>query len=308
MTGTEHKGKGTHRPVVFNMTANQCVWARAGVIKPTVCINAFDCGTCPFDRKMNRLVERGGFKDGRASDPLWSPERWLSLPSGERKCRHMLSGRVPLKYCANNFDCAHCQYDQMIEEEDLAYPVSGLETVQAGGFEVAMNYYYHPGHAWARIEYGGRIRVGLDDFAQRLVGSVDEFDLPKLGTVVRKGRPSVALRRDRLRAETLSPVEGVVVARNPKVLKRAQTAHEAPYGEGWLMVIEPVGLRTGLKHLMFEEQSLAWMEAEASRLGSILADNCGYRMAATGGRAVDDIYGQVPEIGWDRLVHEFLLT
>jgi hypothetical protein len=30
-------------------------------------------------------------------------------------------------------------------------------------------------------------------------------------------------------------------------------------------------------------------------------------MAASGGEAINDIYGAAPEIGWDRLVEEFLL-
>jgi hypothetical protein len=31
-------------------------------------------------------------------------------------------------------------------------------------------------------------------------------------------------------------------------------------------------------------------------------------MAATGGAPVDDVFGNVPEIGWKKLVNEFLLT
>jgi hypothetical protein len=30
-------------------------------------------------------------------------------------------------------------------------------------------------------------------------------------------------------------------------------------------------------------------------------------MAATGGEAIGDIFGTVPDIGWDRLVREFLV-
>jgi len=31
-------------------------------------------------------------------------------------------------------------------------------------------------------------------------------------------------------------------------------------------------------------------------------------LAATGGAPVDDVYGNAPEIGWKKLVNEFLLT
>jgi hypothetical protein len=34
----------------------------------------------------------------------------------------------------------------------------------------------------------------------------------------------------------------------------------------------------------------------------------GEHMLSTGGRMIDDVFGEIPELGWDRLVHEFLRT
>lgn len=308
MTNTKAKKKGRGRPIVYDMTANQCVWAKAGVIGPTLCINAFNCLDCPLDRRMQGEIGKSAL--GKA------PVSMNHLPAGEkpvtpytqRKCRHMLSGRTPVKYCIHDYDCATCAYNQMIEEENLSLTGQAVKRDYAGGFAVARGYYYHRGHAWARIEYGGRVRVGLDDFAVRLLGHLDAFKLPELGSTVRQGTPEVGLARGELKAEALSPIEGVVVARNPKTLEKAQLANEDPYDRGWLMVIEPRKLKVNLKNLLFEDESAAWMEEESSRLSSIVSADTGYELAATGGRAIDDIYGQVPQLGWDRLVKAFLLT
>ena len=43
------KTKKTGRPVIFGLADNQCVWSRAGVVKPMLCINSFDCLGCSFD-------------------------------------------------------------------------------------------------------------------------------------------------------------------------------------------------------------------------------------------------------------------
>jgi len=48
------------------------------------------------------------------------------------------------------------------------------------------------------------------------------------------------------------------------------------------------------------------MDDEATRLNTLLSEETGYQMVATGGEAIKDIYGMVPLIGWDRLVEEFL--
>jgi glycine cleavage system H lipoate-binding protein len=196
----------------------------------------------------------------------------------------------------------------MMEESVLCDPLACTGQTLVSGFAVARNYYYHPGHSWARVEYGGRVRIGLDDFASRLFGPLSSFKLPGLGATVGQSEPGFGLVRDELTAECLSPVEGVVVALNPKATDSSKPSMDQPYDEDWLMVIEPVHLRSNLGNLFFEEESLTWMEEETGRLTSMIADQSGHQLAATGGRAIPDIYGQIPELGWDRLKESFLHT
>jgi len=54
---TRQAGKKTRRPVVYNMANDQCVWSRAGVIKPVKCMNAFDCLGCALDKKVQADFE-----------------------------------------------------------------------------------------------------------------------------------------------------------------------------------------------------------------------------------------------------------
>jgi glycine cleavage system H lipoate-binding protein len=176
----------------------------------------------------------------------------------------------------------------------------------ASGFNVARDYYYHHGHTWARVEYGGRIRVGIDDFAMRMLGPQDEIKLPKLGDRIDQNRPQATLRRSDHEADTLSPVDGKVVAVNSKITTQAKIANSSPYNHGWLMVLQPTNMRKNLKNLLFGIESLAWMEDEAAHLTTLLSEETDYRLAATGGEAIKDIFGAVPHIGWDRLVKTFL--
>ncbi|MFO7752932.1 MAG: glycine cleavage system protein H [Desulfobacteraceae bacterium] len=296
------------KPVVFDMTSNQCVWAKAGVISPRVCINAFNCLNCPIDKKMQETAVRKDYAYGPACHLHVPVDKRTVTPASERKCRHMLSGRVSSKYCTNNYDCASCSYHQMMEQADYSDSGSRTGKEYAGGFSLARNYYYHRGHVWARIEYGGRVRIGLDDFATRLVGKLDDFILPELGSTVVQGEPGCAFSREGFRAECLSPVEGIVVALNPEITKNPEPANTDPYGTGWLILVEPTRLKKSLKNLLFDMESLAWMEDESSRLASLVQSESGHRLAATGGRAVNDIAGNIPEIGWNKLVRMFLLT
>lgn len=305
MTGQTFKGSKSGQPFIYGLTNNQCVWSRAGVVKPIACINAFDCLGCAFDRKVQADFEvRGRGSASPVADPR--PVR-LRMLMNQRKCRHMLSGRVAYKLCGHGYDCVRCPYDQMLEDNGIRTPLGEPLCEQASGFNVARDYYYHHGHTWARVEYGGRVRVGMDDFALRLLGPQDRIELPKLGQAVAQDRPQAKIGRGGHTAQPLSPVDGKVVAVNAKLTARADTANRSPYGEGWFMVIQPSNLRRNLKNLFFGSESTAWMDDESQRLTSVLSETAGYRLAATGGEAVSDIYGSVPNADWDLLVAEFLV-
>jgi len=301
----EQVTKNIGRPNVFGLANDQCVWSRAGVVKAMKCMNAFDCLGCAFDKKVQadfeareHLAERQGY------DPASVRMRMLI---NQRKCRHMLSGRVTYKLCGHGYNCVKCPYDQMIEDTAYTPRLNAPACDNASGFDVARDYYYHHGHTWARVEYGGRVRVGVDDFVMRMLGPQDSIEMPKLGESVGANRTQAELHRGGNSAETLSPVDGKVLAVNPKVTGKAETANESPYGEGWLMVIQPTNLRKNLKNLLYGTESLAWMDDESSRLATLLSDESGYQLAATGGEIIRDIYGSVPNANWKHLVNEFLI-
>jgi len=294
------------RPVIYDMTSDQCVWSQAGVTPPRKCHRAFDCMGCEVDAKVQERIAQGIalHKDGRA-------ESWRQglgrRPIEDRKCRHMLTGQVALKYCANNFDCARCEYDQMLEDTQLSLEAAAPPAEIVAGFALPDQHYFHRGHTWARVEYGGRVRVGMDDFALRLLGPPDHFDLPPLGQPIGPDDVTIRLRRDDHQAPVRSPLRGLVVAVNPRVQQDAAVANRAPFGNGWLLVVEPTHLRRDLRGLLYGPETHAWLEDEATSLTAHIAGEADYALAATGGRMVDDIYGTVEGLDWEALVGRYLL-
>jgi len=298
--------KKDRQPIVFSMANDLCVWSRAGVIKTTKCINAYNCLGCATDQRV-----LANFDDKRKSTGTVgnaSPRMQLLMKHG--KCRHMLSGRISYGLCCYGYNCASCAFDQMLEDNSYLPNLQAPVLDVASGFNVARDHYYHFGHAWARVEYGGKVRVGIDDFALKLLGPQDEIELPSLGERIAQNSTQAVLKREGHEAPALSPIDGTVVAVNNKLVRDANTANRDPYGEGWLMVIQPTSLRTSLKNLFFGDESRNWIDDEYFKLQNLAADAYGeemkYRMAATGGEAISDIYSELPEIGWNRLVSEFL--
>jgi len=57
---------------------------------------------------------------------------------------------------------------QVAKREPMPRPVPSL----VGGFQVPENLRFHPGHTWALSESPSLVRVGLDDFASKLAGTI----------------------------------------------------------------------------------------------------------------------------------------
>jgi glycine cleavage system H protein len=93
-------------------------------------------------------------------------------------------------------------------------------------------------HEWARDE-GGRIRVGITDFAQDALGDVVYVDLPEVGADVQAEQPFGEVESTKSVSDVYSPVSGTIAERNPLLEDRPELINESPYGDGWLVVINP---------------------------------------------------------------------
>jgi CheY-like chemotaxis protein/glycine cleavage system H lipoate-binding protein len=124
-----------------------------------------------------------------------------------------------------------------------------------------------PGHAWARIEAGGQVRVGLDDFARKLLVAIDAIELPERGKQVQKGEPLFTLKLGREAIRILAPLSGKVVHGNPELKGEPALVMESPYDRGWVCLLEPQDLATELPSLKIGKPVVAWYQEEAARLG-----------------------------------------
>ena len=175
------------------------------------------------------------------------------------------------------------------------------------GFQVPIeNYYLHRGHAWAAIEGADRVRVGLDDFSQKLLGPAEYVKLPEIGKTYYQDHLCMALFRQGHKASFEAPVDGAIEAINPKVRQNPSLIHDDPYGEGWLFMVKPTNLQRSLENLVHGEANATWIDEESHRLLHLMKGTAGITLP-TGGTIIDDLYGNFPEIGWRPLVQEFFL-
>ena len=97
---------------------------------------------------------------------------------------------------------------------------------------------YTKEHEWTRVE-GDRVRIGITDFAQDALGDVVYVDLPEVGATVEADQPLGEVESTKSVSDVYSPISGTIVERNPLIDERPELVNEQPYGDGWLLVIEP---------------------------------------------------------------------
>lgn len=285
----------------------------AGVVSYKLCDNNYDCPTCVYDHGMQTKASR--HKEAAAAQPVdtagdkitatWV-DQMMQLPASQRKCRYMITGEVGRKICPNAYECGNCSFDQMMQERLETEPLAVHALTDVAGFQVAADVYYHEGHSWAKPEYGGRVRVGLDDFAQMLLGKLRRIEIPNIGHEVKQGEVAFAVRRNGETSQVLSPVDGIVSRVNPQISDNPGLINESPYGKGWLFIVEPTKLRKNLKGLYYGKEAHNYTNEEKEKLISLANEDL--RLAADGGISVDDIFAELEGETWANFSKIFLRT
>ena len=97
---------------------------------------------------------------------------------------------------------------------------------------------YSKDHEWSRLE-DGRVRIGITDYAQDALGDVVFVQIPDVGTRVAQGDSFSEVESTKSVSDIYAPISGAIIEVNVELADAPQRVNEDPYGEGWLVVIEP---------------------------------------------------------------------
>ena len=105
-------------------------------------------------------------------------------------------------------------------------------------FEVPEDCRYLESHEWARPE-NGTVRVGISDFAQDELGDVVFVELPDEGDRFEREEAFGVVESIKAVSDIYAPVAGTVVGVNDALVEEPELVNEDPYGEGWMIEVEP---------------------------------------------------------------------
>jgi glycine cleavage system H protein len=96
-------------------------------------------------------------------------------------------------------------------------------------------------HEWLRQEEDGSVTVGITDHAQTALGDLVYVELPEVGQDLEAGGEMAVVESVKAASDVYAPVSGSVVAVNDDLADDPERINADPYGEGWIVRLQPSG-------------------------------------------------------------------
>jgi len=167
--------------------------------------------------------------------------------------------------------------DLILQARSKRYPLmSSIPAVAAASqqretLRIPKGVFFHPGHTWARLQDGDRLSIGIDDFIQKALGSIEKLALPAVGEFVRQGDPIISIEHAGKRMQLVAPVTGRITAVNADVVENPHLISENPYTDGWLFMVDATEMAASLQTMRVAEQAITWIKEEVKRFREFLA-------------------------------------
>ena len=137
--------------------------------------------------------------------------------------------------------------DRLLADPDLRKPLHGRRVALVA----------HPASVTEDLTHS------LDALAA--AGDVTRIDVPKRGQWIRQGQRIIAMQKDGMELDLVSPIEGTVVDINENVVNDPKLARTDPYGEGWLLTVNAPDAKTNFRNLLSGTVARRWMDDAAAK-------------------------------------------
>ena len=116
-------------------------------------------------------------------------------------------------------------------------------------FAIPGGVFISTGHCWVSMEQDGKAKIGIDDFAKKMIGKIDAIDFPNLGMYVKSGQPLFTIKQGGKTIAFNSPVSGKVLENNKPLQYDLSKLNVTTYSSNWICMVDAENLDNELKEL-----------------------------------------------------------
>ncbi len=202
--------------------------------------------------------------------------------------------------------------EKKISVFEETFPEPATKTVfSKESIYVPQGLYYSHGHTWLNFIEDGRVKLGIDDFLNKILKPRKIVLLKSEGDKVNRGEPIFEVITNHSKVRIYSPIDGVITSLNKNIINNPGLIKENPYRDSWFIEIEPGDVKYTLPTFKIGKEVVSWMKEEVNRFKDMLThlNPKPSLVGATlydGGNIVEGVVKFLDEASISRFEEEFL--
>ena len=180
-----------------------------------------------------------------------------------------------------------------------------------GEFSIPGGVFIAKNHTWFSINQAGITKIGIDDFARKLIGKIDVIELPNLGMNVKAGQPLFTIKQGNRSVNFNSPVTGKVSQINTLLKENLSSLELTPYERNWICSLDTDKIDDEIKSMSIGKSAVALFQEDIEKFKMMMEDLL--KSEKREGEYVEEgqLYvGQLEklnDVNWQKVVAEFFL-
>ena len=162
-------------------------------------------------------------------------------------------------------------------------------------------------HCWASLEQDGSAKVGLDDFAKKLIGKIDSLELPNLGMTIKSGQPLFSIKQGSRSITFNSPVSGKITRINTLLNTNLEALDITPYDTNWICIIDADDIDTEVKNLKLGKAAVSFYQEDLDHFIELRKNiiPVGKNVPAANDQLYVGEFEQFDDNNWEKMSSEF---
>ncbi len=139
-------------------------------------------------------------------------------------------------------------------------------------FAIPGGVFISAGHCWVGLDQEGSAKIGIDDFAKKLIGKIDSLELPNLGMNIKAGQPLFTIKQGQKSVTFNAPVSGKITRINTVLNNNLEALDLNPYDINWLCIVDTDNIDEELKNLNIGKIAVTFYQNELDRFMQLRKD------------------------------------
>lgn len=127
-------------------------------------------------------------------------------------------------------------------------------------FSIPGGVFISQGHCWVSINEDGSARIGLDDFALKLFGTISTIEPPNIGRQIKRGEPLFKIKKDQKSVSFLSPISGKILKTNNDLFAHLDRFEITCYGKNWICILDSDKIDSELSDLKIGKSAVHFFQ------------------------------------------------